>query len=215
MARHVFLAAPHANRQIAGDLVEEVRLVHCIILQQELLLCLVLAVSEVRVVGEGEALLEREASEGDVALDFVIFGQFESTVGANLTVILDRHHCVKKTILFDQTTVNDALCWVLRRCVLQWIPFLLLCILSSCRFRRRIGLILHLDVNVAAVALERPHQLIILILVQRVHIAELSEDKIVRRCEVESFRRELILLGIRNSHCDVVVCAQSADPAPE
>lgn len=43
---HVLLATPHADWQIAADLIKEVRLVHCIVLQEESLLRLILTVSK-------------------------------------------------------------------------------------------------------------------------------------------------------------------------
>ena len=91
LASRILLAAPHAIGQVSADFVEEIGLVHCIILKQELLLSLVLTVSEVGVAGEGEAPVAGEAAEGDVAFDFVVLGQFEGAMGANLAIVLDGH----------------------------------------------------------------------------------------------------------------------------
>lgn len=110
----------------------------------------------------------------------MLLSQSKRTVWANLTIIFNRHHCVKKTILFDQTAVNNAFVRVLRWCVLQWISLLLLCVLGGRSLSRGVRLVLHLDIDVVAVALERSNQTIVLVLVQRVHIAELFEYKVVR-----------------------------------
>ena len=47
LAGHVFLTTPHATGQVSADFVKEIGLVYRVILKQELLLCLVLTVSEV------------------------------------------------------------------------------------------------------------------------------------------------------------------------
>ena len=91
LAGRILLAAPHAIGQVSADFVEEIRLVYCIILKQKHLLGIVLTVSEVGVVGEGEAPVAGEAAEGNVAFDFVVLGQFEGAMGANLAIVLDGH----------------------------------------------------------------------------------------------------------------------------
>ena len=109
----------------------------------------------------------------------MLLSQSKRTVWANLTIIFNRHHCVKKTILFDQTAVNNAFVRVLRWCVLQWISLLLLCVLGGRSLSCGVRLVLNLDIDVVAVALERSNQTIVLVLVQCVHIAELFEYKVV------------------------------------
>ena len=79
----------------------------------------------------------------------------------------------------------------------------------------RVGLILNLDVHVGAIANERSKDGVIDILVQHVHIAELTEDEVGGAGEVEGLRGELVLLRICNSHGDVVIIAAATDTAPE
>ena len=85
----------------------------------------------------------------------------------------------------------------------------------SCGRSVRVGLILNLDVDVGAVADKWSSDGVVDILVQDVHIAELTEDEVAGAGEVEGLRGELVLLRICNSHGDVVVTAAATDTAPE
>ena len=90
----VFLNAPAALRKIAHNIIQEVSLENCIIFKQHLLLDIVLAVSEVRVVIDSKDFLGIETSESDVSLDFMGLSKTVGTLRANLAVILNSHDCV-------------------------------------------------------------------------------------------------------------------------
>ena len=119
-----------------------------------------------------------EASEGDIALNFVVLSEAERTMGADLTIVLDGHHSVQKTILFDQAAVNNALVGVLGWCVLQRIS-LLYWLFSSCSFSIWISFIFNFDIDMSTITSEWTNKAIILILVKRVDLTELLEDEVV------------------------------------
>jgi len=157
-----------------------------------------------------------KASESHIALNFVCLGHAESSVGADLAIILNGHDSVKQTILLDQAAIDHAFIGILGWGVLQWISFLflsnLLCFLGKLLLSL---LALFLDVDVGAVADEWRQYLVVLVLVLRVHITELAEHEVVRRSEEEALSGELVLVLVCNSHCDVVVATGAAHTAPE
>mmetsp|Transcript_1445 Transcript_1445/g.2089 ORF Transcript_1445/g.2089 Transcript_1445/m.2089 type:complete len:228 (-) Transcript_1445:260-943(-) len=175
----VWLDAPAAHGQISGDLVEEVRLENCVVSEQSSLLCLILHVSEVRIVREAESSVAVETTEGHIPLNFVCLSQTEGAMRADLAIVFDSHDRVEQTVLLDKTTIGDALAGVLRRCVLKRITLDLLGGLSFVSLRPRVHLSLLFDINVSAVSDEGRQNLVVLLPMLRVHVAELLEDEVV------------------------------------
>ena len=79
----VCLNAPTAKRNVAHYFIEEIRLEDGICLEQFLLFFISLNVSEVRVICEFEGLILLKTSEGNIALDFMVFSQAEGAVWAD------------------------------------------------------------------------------------------------------------------------------------
>ena len=157
-----------------------------------------------------------EATEGHIALNLVSLSHAESSVGADLAIVLDSHDCVKKTILFDQAAVDHTFVGILGRGVLKRISLLLLSNLLCFLGKLLLSLLaLLLDVDVGAVADEGRKDLVVLVLVLRVHVAELAEHEVFRRGEEEALRGELVLHLVCNSHRDVVILRGAAHTAPE
>jgi len=99
-------------------------------------------------------------------------------LGANLAVVLDGHHSVEKAIFFDETAVDYIFVRILLRSVLERISFLLLffvCLLGGVR----ISFIFNFNVDMVAVTGESRDDVVILVLVKGVHIAEGAEHKVI------------------------------------
>ena len=133
----------------------------------------------------------------------------------DLTIVLDSHDCVEKTILLNQATVDNSLVGILGGSVLKWV-LLLICFLflGGC-LCIRIGFIFNFNIDMAAISSELSNKSIIFVFVERVDVSELAEDEVIRAGEVESLGGEFILVRIRNSHGNIVVRAESTDAAPE
>ena len=184
-----------------------------IVLKQSCLLVTVLHISEMRVVCKLEHFIAAEASEGDVALDFVLLGEAVSTMRGDLAVVLDSHDSVVKTVFFDETAVHNALGRILRGRVVKWV------LLNSRYFCLSFSLswVLSfvLEVDVVAITVERTNKAVILFIVELVLVTEGTEDEVVGACKVESLSGEFVLMLICNSHGDIVVRVGTAHTAPE
>ena len=77
------------------------------------------------------------------------------------------------------------------------------------------GFIFNFDVDVVAVTGERLEKLVVLLPVLLVYVAEVTEDEVARAGEEEGLRGELVLLGVRYSHGDIVVGSVTAHTSPE
>merc|ERR1712016_59405 len=100
-------------------------------------------------------------------------GEAESTMRADLTVIFDSKYCVKKTILFNQTSEHFTLVVVLGWCVLKRITRFFLN--NFLLFLIGINFIFNLDVDLIAISFKRRRNLVVLVLVECVNVSELTE----------------------------------------
>ena len=210
----VLLDAPHTEWQISHNVIKEVCLTNGVVSEEQLSLSLILHVSEMRVAAKIKALFTTKASECHVSLDLVRLSHTEGALGSNLAVVLDCHNHVEQTVLLNEAAVGNALGRVLRRSVLKFVAVLSF-LVGSVLPIVDCGFIFNFDVDVVAVTGEGLNKLVVLLPVLLVHIAELAEDEVTRAGEEESLRREFVLLGVRYSHGDIVVGAESTHPAPE
>ena len=108
----VLLECPATLGQVGVHLIEEVSLEDGIVSLKVLLFGLVLHVSEVRVVGEVEALVWGKASESFVSLHFVGEGQLHRSVRDDVAVILNCSNVVVKPVNFFQVNSNYKGLWI-------------------------------------------------------------------------------------------------------
>ena len=209
----VFLYAPAASWLISPHIIEEVGLENCIILQKPSLLFLILAISEMRVVLNFEAVCLRESLKAYISLDLVILSQSKSSLWDYLTLIFDSKNSVKESILFNETSSYDEFALILFRCISKRINifWIYLLFVSFIIFL----LLLLLDVHEVTITLEWSLNCIVFVFMKFVDLSKLFENHIRGRCKVESLSWELILLAVGNSHCDVVVPCNAAHSSPE
>ena len=98
-------------------------------------------------------------------------------MGADLAVVLNGHHSVEKAIFFDETAVDYIFVRILLRSVLERISFLLL--FFDLLRGVRISFIFNFNVDMVAVTGESRDDVVILVLVKGVHIAEGAEHKVI------------------------------------
>ena len=98
-------------------------------------------------------------------------------MGADLAVVLNGHHSVEKAIFFDETAVDYIFVRILLRSVLERISFLLL--FFDLLGGVRISFIFNFNVDMVAVTGESRDDVVILVLMKCVHIAEGAEHKVI------------------------------------
>lgn len=98
-------------------------------------------------------------------------------MGADLAVVLNGHHSVEKAIFFDETAVDYIFVRILLRSVLERISFLFL--FFDLLRGVRISFIFNFNVDMVAVTGESRDDVVILVLMKGVHIAEGAEHKVI------------------------------------
>lgn len=200
--------------QISGNIIQEVWLKNSVVLEKRPPLNITLNVSEMHVVPQIKAFVTAETSEGNVALYLVSISHAEGSIGHDLAVILDSHDYVEQTVFLDETAVDFSLIRILRRSVIKGIAIFL-----GDRLGRisniGVGFIFNSDIDEVAVTYKGLKNVVVLQIVLLVHVSERAEDEVSLAGEEERFRGELVLLGVRYSHSDVVVSAEATHTAPK
>lgn len=167
-----------------------------------------------RILLELEAVVATEATEADIAFNFVILSQTESTVWYNTAFVLNCKYSVIKSVFFDQIAWLETFVWVLWWSIIKWINFfwLLDCLLCCCIW---VNIWLNLQVNMSTVSSKTFVQSVVKIFVLGVKFTELTENHGAGIGKVESLSWKFVLLAVSNSHGDVIVFVHTRNTAPE
>ena len=214
-ASAVFLHAPLSFGEISRHWIEEVRLEHCIVFQQQLLFSGILNVPKVHIVFQFECLVPLKTPECHILGHFVFLRKSVGSMWHNAAVIFNRQNSIEQSVCLSEISGDKILVRVLFFRVVKWVFFLDL-LYNLFHFLLGLNFFHHSVINLGRVSLETARKLVIQVTVLSVQLREWLEFEIRPRCEIETLVWELILAVVSQTNGDVVIFSFCAlDAAPE